>query len=561
MQQHVEPEARPAARRGGRVSALLVVLVGAALWAVAPAPWPPGEGQLVLTLDDASHTVAVLVGDDSPATLALGPTLVELPGGLPLDEPIDLTVRLPADSTGIALTLELADGRVELLPVVDGSDADTVRAVRRPLGNAGAVLALLGVVVVLWISELIPLWATSLVVPVWLVVTGAEQAEPALAPFFHPVLALLLAGFLLAAAMREVGLDRTLATRVVAVAGGGPVRLVAGFAVTAAIASMFLSNTAAVAVLIPVALAVSEPLQDLGYRRTLVLVTAYAATIGGVGSAIGTPANLLAITFLEEQGVVEISFLRWFAFGLPMVALFVPVMVWWVLHRLAPDVDPERFAAVSARARQQAAGTTLDRDQVVLLLVLAAIVAGWATEPAHGIHIGVVALLGVVALAATGRIATRHLEQVSWASLLTFGGGLSLGLALTDVGVADWSAGRLGALADSPTLVAVAAVAATAVLLTTLASNTGSAAMLIPLSIPLAAVLGVDPVLLTVVVAIACSVDFALVIGTPPTMLAYATGLYSPRELLRVGGVLDLAGLALLVTVVTAVWRALGLVS
>lgn len=427
--------------------------------------------------------------------------------------------------------------------------------------DATVVLALLGVVVVLWVTEVVPLWTTSLLIPVVLAASGVLEAGAAVAPFAHPIIILFLAGFLLAEAVRDVGLDRLVATRVVAAVGSSPGMLFGGLIVLAAGLSMFMSNTAAVAVLLPVVLAVTEPLDDEGYRRTLVLGTAYAATIGGVGSAIGTPAGPLAITFLEEVAGREVTFLGWFAFGLPMLVVFLPVMAVYLWLRLAPDVDLDRFRAVAGAARETADGDDrLSRGQVVVVAVFLAVVAGWLTEPIHGLHIGLVALAGVVVLVFAGRVVTAHLGRISWASLLTFGGGLTLGVALTESGVSATAAESLAGVGSLPQPLAIGAVAAAALGLTTVASNTAAAAMLIPLAIPLAPVLGVDPVQLVVVVAIASSIDFALVIGTPPTMLAYSTGLFSARQLLRIGGMLDLAGLLLLVVVVTRIWSWLGVV-
>lgn len=557
----IEPEARPPTRRASWVAIVVALAAAGVLGALAPEPWPQGPATLRATVAGTGQVSGpIVLGQPDPVVLADGPVEVALPEGTLLDRDLEVVVS-GADALGdVRVEVELADGRVEAIPAVR-AEQDTVVARRRPVGSGTtAMLALLGLVVVLWVSELLPLWVTSLLVPAVLAVTGTLGAQEALAPFFHPIIVLFLAGFLLAEAMREVGLDRTLATRLVALAGRGPRTLFAAFVVVAAVLSMFMSNTAAVAVLLPVAMAVTEPLEDLGYRRTLVLGTAYAATIGGVGSAIGTPANPLAITFLEDVAGREVTFLGWFAFGLPMVALFVPVMAVWVWWRLRPQLARERFDEVVARARAAARGQRPDRPQLVVLAVFLAVVVGWLTEPLHEVHIGIVALCGAIALAVLGRLGTEHLALVSWPSLLTFGGGLTLGLALTEVGVADWAATRLAGLSGVPPVVGIAAVAAVALGLTTVASNTASAAMLVPLAIPLAAVIGVDPVLLVVVVAIATSIDFALVIGTPPTMLAYSTGLYRPSELLRTGGVLDLVGLVVLVTVVTQVWRALGLV-
>jgi sodium-dependent dicarboxylate transporter 2/3/5 len=556
-----EPEARGVTGGGGWVAAAAALVAATVLAALAPASWTAGPARLTATVDGVGEVTAELVlGQPDPVRVEGAAVALTVPDGALLDRPLVVVVEGTDRLAATEVRLRMDDGRAETIPVVR-SQGDSVVASRRPVGSAAApVLALLGLVVVLWVTELLPLWVTSLLVPTVLAITGAVGARAALAPFFHPIIVLFLAGFLLAEAMRGVGLDRTVATRLVALAGRGPVTLFAAFVVVAAVLSMFMSNTAAVAVLLPIAMAVTAPLDDVGYRRTLVLGTAYAATIGGVGSAIGTPANPLAITFLEDVAGREVTFLGWFAYGLPMVALFVPVMAVWVWRRLRPALDRDRFDDVVAQARARARGSRLDGPQGIVLVVFVAVVVGWVTEPLHGVHIGIVALLGAVVLAAVGRLDTDDLMRISWPSLLTFGGGLTLGLALTEVGLADWAATRLGLLAGVPAVVGVAAVAAVALLLTTVASNTASAAMLVPLAIPLAAVLGVDPVLLVVVVAIATSIDFALVIGTPPTMLAYSTGLYHPRELLRIGGVLDVIGLAVLVLAVTQVWRLLGLV-
>lgn len=151
------------------------------------------------------------------------------------------------------------------------------------------------------------------------------------------------------------------------------------------------------------------------------------------------------------------------------------------------------------------------------------------------------------------------LGQISWPTLLTFGGGLTLGLFMVASGTSDWLATRLGGLGGWSRLPALAVVALVALGLTTVASNTAAAAALIPLAAPLAVLLGIDPVVLVVAVAVATSLDFALVIGTPPTMMAYSTGVVSTREILRKGSILDLIGVAVLILVVMWVWPLLGL--
>lgn len=556
------------ARRARWAVPLAIVLaVTGAL--VAPDPWPEGEGTLVVEVAGSRPLAGpVLVGDPDEQVLdpaaGSGTVDVVLPDGVPTDAPVVVEVRdrarpdLAIDEVVIELTTP--DGVTELVPVVAAEDG-TVTGSRRPPQDVAVVLALLGVVIVLWVSALVPLFVTSLAIPVVLAVAGVGTAQEVLAPFFDPIIVLFFGGFVMAEAMRRSGLDHRAAVLLVAAAGGGPVRLFAGLIGTSAFFSMWMSNTAAVAVLLPIALAVTAPLGHLGYRRAVVLGLAYAATIGGVGSAIGTPANLLAIRFVDELTGRQISFVEWFAFGLPLVVVFLPLMgayLWWISR---VQVDLSRFTRSRDRARDERRVLgPVQGDEMVVLGVMVGVLALWLTQTWHGVSPGIVALGGAVVLFALGKAVPDDLARISWSTLLTFGGGLALGVAMVESGTADWLITRLEVLRDVPPYVGVVAVAVFALVLTTVASNTAAAATLIPLAVPLAGVLGVDPVLLVMVVAIATSIDFALVVGTPPTMMAYSTELFTPGEILRTGLPLDALGLSLLVTVVIGFWAAVGLV-
>ncbi|HSI99538.1 MAG TPA: DASS family sodium-coupled anion symporter [Patescibacteria group bacterium] len=567
--ERVEDGPSDIATRGRRrwpafVLAAVAALAGALL---APEPWPAGGAQLeILRGDEVVAVAPVEVGDSEPRTIDVSqPTLdgrIELPDGLPVDAPITITVDADAatDADPLTLRLVLSDGRTELIPIVDrGEDGSTVEATRRPPNGSIAVLALLGAVVVLWVSEVVPLFVTSLAIPVVLVATRVGSPDDALAPFFHPIIALFFGGFLMAEAMRRTGLDHLAAISIIARAGRSPRTLFAAMIGVSAFLSMWMSNTAAAAVMLPIALAVTAPMDSPGYRRALVLGIAYAATVGGVGSAIGTPANPLAIAFLDDFVGRDVSFVEWFAIGLPMVVLFLPIMgayLWW---RMGASPDGARFGEVRriARAGLVEAGRP-NRDQLVVIAVFLGVIALWLSETWHGLETGIVALAGAIVLALLGKVTQEDLGRISWASLLTFGGGLALGLFLLESGTSDWIAVQLGGLAAVPAPIAVAAVAAVTLGLTTVASNTASAAMIIPLVIPLSAIIGVDATLLVMVVAIASSIDFALVIGTPPTLLAYSTRLFTTGQIFRIGIVLDLIGLLLLVTVITWLWGLLG---
>ncbi len=567
----VEPNPTPADGVDRRVWAFpLALVVAAVLGWMAPADWSSGPGIVeVRYLDELVMSVPVEFGSpDSVEGLAeIGVTTIELSiqTGLEMSEPIDVEVGIvdPGRSVSVSdveVTVITPGGDAEIIPAFE-VDVDRFGASRRPVSGSAVVLAVLGAAMVLWVTEAVPLFVTSLAIPVALAVAEIGPASETLAPFFDPIIVLFFGGFLMAEAMRRVGLDRLVATTIVHLAGAGPVRLYSALVCLSAFLSMWMSNTAAVAVLLPVALAVTEPLDSPAYRKVVVLGIAYAATIGGVGSAIGTPANLLAISFTEKFTGREISFAEWFRFGLPMVMVFLPIMATylWVMSGVEAPVERFRHAAAVAHDERRSAGP-LTRAQLEVLSTFGAVMVLWLSQSWHGMNTGIVALSGAVLLFAIGRLEPDDLSRISWQTLLTFGGGLTLGTFMVTTGTSDWLVTLISGVADWPELLAVAAVATGALGLTTVASNTAAAATLIPLSIPLAGIIGVEPVLLVAVVAIATSVDFALVIGTPPTMLAYSTELFTVREILRKGVILDFVGVAILVLVVVPLWRAIGLV-
>lgn len=561
----------------GRRYRLLALSIALSLAAVgfflAPDDWPPGPA--VVTLDyegDVVLTEQVMLGSVDSVTLRTEGTApsaeISFPDGLSLAQPLIALIRLfdggepiQPEISDIELTMTLADGRVELLPASEWVEQEqALTASRRPTEDAAIVIALLGFVVVMWVTEAVPLFVTSLFIPFALVVTGVGSAAAATAPFANPIIVLFFAGFLMAEAMKRSQLDHYVSMNITGRAGRSAVFLFGSMLTLAAFLSMWMSNTAATAVLVPIALAVTAPLAHQGYREALILSIAYAATVGGVGSAIGTPANQLAIEFLGDFAGVDISFVEWFAYGLPMVVLFLPLLAIYMWKTSRVRVDPELFA--EARRVAAAEVTRLgapSRDQIVVLSVFGLVAVGWLTEYFHGVHPGIVALGGAILLFVLRRLEPEDLGNISWPSLLTFGGGLTLGLFLVESGVSDYVASRLAGLAGLPVMVAVLVVATITLLLTTVASNTASAAILIPMAIPLAAVLSIDPALLVAVVAIASSIDFALVIGTPPTMIAYSTKLYTAAQIFRRGVVLDLVGIVILVALVTRFWEWVGL--
>jgi sodium-dependent dicarboxylate transporter 2/3/5 len=398
------------------------------------------------------------------------------------------------------------------------------------------------------------------------VVSNVTDPVTVLQPFFHPIIVLFFAGFLLAEGMHRTGVDRIIALNILKRSRLEPAYLMITMMGLTAFLSMWMSNTASVAIIIPIALAILNKIPidagKTGFRRALILGIAYAATVGGVGSAIGTPANILAMTFLSDFAGSGLSFVDWFYFGLPVVIVMIPI-VWLYLTLVFrvkfQHVGPHLSHDVYEKELQALGG--LNKDQWLLLLVFLAIMALWLTDRWHHIHSAIIALGGVLILFFTGTIQKKELNQINWDALLTFGGGLALGSMLILTGVSDWIALQLTGLVEFPPLIVIFFVAGLTLVVGAFISNTACAAMLIPLAIPLAQILRIDPRLLVVIVAIASSIDFALVVGTPPTMMAYSTNLFEAKEIFKRGIVLDIIGILVLSFGIIWIWQWLGVVT
>ena len=563
---------------------LFVLLLGLFGYWLAPADLTPGNynAHVRATLPDQMLTAAFpfTIGQQSGAPLTIRTAtdsyelVVEGIDAIPyaLDQRLTYQAQL-LDVNGEPVDLSLDDVTSTIsgpeheqpLPATQVEDGRFTFTMRLPY-KAKIALALLFIVAALWLTELVPLSAAALLIPFVVVVSGVMDAGAVLQPFAHPIIILFLAGFLMAEAMRHTGLDRWVALTILNYASLKPAYLMLTMMSLTAFLSMWMSNTASVALILPIALAISDKVPEAigraNFRRALVLSVAYCATIGGVGSAIGTPANMLALTFLNQFTSDRLTFTDWFQYGLPMTAIMVPVI--WLYLLIAFRVKLRQVSTPISRDlyRQELAGIgRLDRPQWAVAIVFFVVLSLWLTEHWHGIPAEIVALGGALLLFFNATLNRESLNQINWDALLTFGGGLAIGTVLVSTGVSDWIALQLVGLAQLPPLLVVFLVAGLTLLMGAFISNTACAAMLIPLAIPLAQMLRIDPRLLVIIIAISSSIDFALVIGTPPTMMAYSTGLFQVREIFKRGLILDLIGLLLLSFGVIWIWRLLGAVT
>jgi sodium-dependent dicarboxylate transporter 2/3/5 len=453
---------------------------------------------------------------------------------------------------------------------------------------------------VLWITGVLPLPLTALTIPILLTIFGVySDFGDAVAGFADPVIFLLLAGFMLAEALQEHAIDRRIALSILVRFGTSARGLVLGVMVSTALLSMVISNTATVAMMVPIVLGIIESVTDLTEARAdspssdasnlqigMLLGIAYAASLGGVGTLIGTPPNAIVVGQLNELLDFEITFVEWLAIGLPMVAVTLPI-AWALLTYVVypPEQYDVSHAREQARDRLESMGSlsTRARRTVVVFGVTAFLwllgglgflfedvlprdwyvaLFGGSGASVFGTvgHEGVlfyvlVGLLAVPALIVSGATEWDGLVDIDWGTLLLLGGGISLANALADTNATTWLAEvTLGSLAGTAIVVILLAVIAMTVIVGELASNTAMAAILAPLLINIgpayADVLRTSgelaSVFLAVTGAIAASYGFALPVATPPNAIVFGAGYIEREHMLRAGVVLD--GVVILLT-------------
>ena len=401
--------------------------------------------------------------------------------------------------------------------------------------NQAVVAATLVTVVILWVSEVIPLFVSALIGSFLLLAIGNFSAETVFQPYFDPVIVLFFGGFILAQGMQKYRLDYRIAHEILKRMGDRPLVFVLGLMLVTAFLSMWMSNTASAAIMIPISIIV---LKENGlfhehsrFARGVVLAVAYAATIGGIGSLVGSPPNAIAAKYLHESNVT-LDFVEWMLKALPFVVL--ALLFTWLLLSLfnKPEIDRIRFTYHERK---------LDRSQKLIFIIFLITVTGWLTTKFTGLSAATVALVPVIGLFALRLLEVGDLAKISWPTLLLFGGGLSLGSAVNQVGIDSWLAGLVQ---DSITGIPMFAVLLMLVFfgigVTMVASNTASAAILIPLMLPLADDLGLDLKSMAMLIAIGVSLDFMMPVGTPPSAIAYSTGVVNVRQMIKNGFLVNL---------------------
>lgn len=462
----------------------------------------------------------------------------------------------------------------------DPAPADVAEVAR----GCQTTLAILAVMVIWWVTEAVPLPITALLPGLLLPmlhVTGVQDgellafdADESFASFANPVIYLFLAGFLLAGAMRKTGLDRRITLGMLCAPGmmRGPAACLFAVMSITAFLSMWISNTATVAMMLPIVLRVLDELGETPGRSRLgtamLLGVAWSASAGGIGTLIGTPPNGIVKGILEKQSVAQLDFVGWMRIGMP-VAIGTLLAAWLlllVMYRPKPRDMSASLAAIRD-ARHRLGPVSI--DEKATLSAFALVVTLWVTHPwwpsilptavyqrlerfdIDEIGLLCATLLFIVPISRRNWQAVltwKDTRYVDWGTLILFGGGIALSNAMFKTGLTEWMAVKFVALMGTPApWVALLLVVLLVDFMTEVTSNTAVTTMMTPVLVSLAPQLGLSPVTLCVAAAMASSLAFMLPVATPPNALVYGCGYFKIGQMARAGFLMNLLGCGVMI--------------
>ena len=472
-----------------------------------------------------------------------------------------------------------------LLPTGGGENA---------LTQPGVATVSVGILIATWwVTEALPLPATSLLPLALFPLLGVVDVEDAAAPYADDLIFLFMGGFMLALAMQRWGLHRRIALLTVRAVGTNPVQMIGGFMIATGFLSMWVSNTATTVAMLPIGLSIlvlvlgdqgaepggeveeeeveQEQLTGQGasnFATCLMLAIAYAASIGSLATLIGTPPNLFMASFLEEEYDISIGFGEWMLVGLPLAVVFLFV-AWVVLTRFVYPPEMDEISGGREIIQQQLDEMgPVSRGEKVVLAVFVLTALSWISnsilpsifsslEPVlAGVEDAGIAMIAAIVLFAipidwrNGVFALdwRTAVQLPWGILLLFGGGLSLANAVSETGVDVWIGGLVSSLGGIPIWLLIGVVIVVVILLTELTSNTATTATFLPILAGAAVGLNLDVLAFVVPAALAATCAFMIPVATPPNAIVFGSGHITIVQMVRAGVWLNLIGAILIFT-------------
>lgn len=450
---------------------------------------------------------------------------------------------------------------------------------------AHRLAGILAMMVVFWVTEALPLAVTALIGPVLAILLGVAPVRTAFAPFADPIIFLFIGSFMLAEAMFVHGLDRRIAFGALSsrAVGGSPVRILCVYGAVGTAISMWISNTATTAMMFPIGLSIVAHLTDghesekgsRDFATAMMLMTAFGASVGGIGTPIGTPPNLIGIGMLNRIAGINITFFEWMLFGIPIVVLlFAFLVVYFYFSSLRHvRVDPGRASLIHAELQRLGPLSPGQRNVLiafgttVFLWLLPGILTivgagGSAFDRVYAARMpeSVAAMCGAILLFLLpvnwrGRQFTLRWEEairIDWGIILLFGGGLAMGELAFSTGLAEAMGRGITSWLPAKSAVSLTVVfTAVAVVMSEAASNTASANMIVPVAIAVSQAAGINPLQPALGATLGASMGCMMPVSSPPNAIIYSSGHVPITAMMKHGIWLDVAGFLLIVMVVS----------
>ena len=405
----------------------------------------------------------------------------------------------------------------------------------------------------LWITEKLPIPVSSLIPIAAFPLFGILDSKMVAQSYGSPLILLLLGGFMLSVAMSSTNTHKLIANKIIKLVGtNSQAKILLSFMLTASILSMWISNTATTLMLLPIALAILDKNASKNFSIILLLGIAYAASIGGIATPIGTPPNLILIQAINEAGMSEIGFLNWMKQVLPILIIFFPIVYFYLKTHL--DNKPVEY---------EIENLSITRAQIQVLIVFLITALLWMTrvEPFGGwkkllnlpyANDASVALLAVVVLFTMKKedkkpvITWDEVNKIPWGILLLFAGGITIATAFKQTGLSASIANNLIFLNNFPTWMIVGFVCIFVTFLTEITSNTATTAVLMPILLSTAHALNIDPMVLMLPATISASFAFMMPVATAPNAIIFSSGHVPIKKMMRIGLFLNLIGAVIL---------------
>lgn len=435
--------------------------------------------------------------------------------------------------------------------------------------EAQAVLASTAWIAVWWITEALPMAATALLPIILFPLTGGLGLEKTTTTYYSPIIMLFLGGFIIAIAIERWNLHQRIAMNIIKFIGTNSQRIILGFMVATAFLSMWISNTATTLMMLPIGLAIAKKISEMQqdnsnhemykFRKALMLGIAYAASVGGMATLIGTPTNAIFVGIANEMFTTEITFVQWFSFGLPL-SIILLLIAWLYLTRMAFSLS-----SIEAEGAKQEINDHLKSfgkmsyEEKMVALVFGLTAASWILRSfvlvkfIPNINDTVIAILGALSLfvipaSKKGKMLMdwESARDLPWGILILFGGGLTIAAGFTDSGLAEWVGGRLSVMQNFHFAIILLVIILLVNFFTEITSNVATASVMLPILASLASSIGVHPFGLMVGASIAASCAFMLPVATPPNAIAYSSGFLEMNDMVKNGVWMNLISALLL---------------